>query len=100
MAFTSKFPFTVKVDYLWRGTGVEDGVIAAFCAYFVFDLAYPPYIKNNLSFLQPTVLNITGGWKAPSIHCDPSDQSTILNMPRPYRCTRCRRTTFTLMKMV
>ncbi|KAF1387365.1 hypothetical protein PFLUV_G00104680 [Perca fluviatilis] len=61
MAFTRKVPVTVKVDGvdLCRGTGVEDGVIAAFCTYFVFDMAYPPYMKNTLSFLQRTLLNIT-----------------------------------------
>lgn len=61
MAFTRKVPVSVKVDGvdLCRGTGVEDGVIAAFCAYFVFDLAYPPSMKNTLTFLQRTILNIT-----------------------------------------
>ncbi|KAL0970722.1 hypothetical protein UPYG_G00246370 [Umbra pygmaea] len=61
MAFTRNVPVLVKVDGvdLCRGTGVEEGVIAAFCAYFVFDMAYPPYMKNTLSFLQRTLLNIT-----------------------------------------
>lgn len=61
MAFTRKVPFSVKVDSvdLCQGTGVEDGVMAAFCAYFVFNLAYPTYMKKRLTFLQRTILNIT-----------------------------------------
>ncbi|KAI4829437.1 hypothetical protein KUCAC02_023478 [Chaenocephalus aceratus] len=61
MAFTRKVPVLVKLDSvdLCRGAGVEDGVISAFCAYFVFNLAYPPYMKNTLTFLQHTILDIT-----------------------------------------
>ena len=61
MAFTRKVPVLVKLDSvdLCRGAGVEDGVISAFCAYFVFNLAYPPYMKNTLTFLQRTILDIT-----------------------------------------
>ncbi|XP_051253923.1 sterile alpha motif domain-containing protein 3-like isoform X2 [Dicentrarchus labrax] len=60
IAFTRKVPVSVRVDGvdLCRGAGVEEGVIAAFCAYFVFNLAYPPYMKNTLTFLQRT-MNIT-----------------------------------------
>ncbi|KAJ4942412.1 hypothetical protein JOQ06_012278 [Pogonophryne albipinna] len=61
MAFTRKVLVLVKLDSvdLCRGAGVEDGVISAFCAYFVFNLAYPPYMKNTLTFLQRTILDIT-----------------------------------------
>ncbi|XP_028251818.1 uncharacterized protein LOC114427801 [Parambassis ranga] len=61
MAFARKVPISVRVDGvdLCQGTGVEEGVIAAFCAYFVFNLAYPPYLKKTLTFLQRTILNIT-----------------------------------------
>lgn len=61
MAFTRKVLVLVKVDNvdLCQGIGVEDGVTAAFCAYFVFNLAYPPYMKKTLTFLQRTILNIT-----------------------------------------
>lgn len=61
MAFTRKVPFSVKMDSvdLCQGTGVEDGVMAAVCAYFVFNLAYPTYMKKTLTFLQRTILKIT-----------------------------------------
>ncbi|XP_028258477.1 uncharacterized protein LOC114433895 isoform X4 [Parambassis ranga] len=61
MASARKVPISVRVDGvdLCQGTGVEEGVIAAFCAYFVFNLAYPPYLKKTLTFLQRTILNIT-----------------------------------------
>ena len=61
MAFTRKVPVSVRVDGvdLYQGTGVEEGLIVAFCAYFVFNLAYPPYMKKTLTFLQCTILNIT-----------------------------------------
>lgn len=57
MAFSWKVPVSVRVDGvdLCRGAGVEEGLIAAFCAYFVFNLAYPPYMKNTLTFLQRTM---------------------------------------------
>ncbi|KAK7158624.1 hypothetical protein R3I94_005073 [Phoxinus phoxinus] len=30
-----------------RAVGVEDGVLSAFCTYFVFNLAYPSYNRNT-----------------------------------------------------
>lgn len=56
-------PISVRVDGvdLCQGTGVEEGVIAVFCIYFVFNLAYPPFLKKTLTFLQHTILNITEG---------------------------------------
>ena len=61
MAFTRNVLVSVRVDGvdLCQGTGVEEGLIAAFCAYFVFNLAYPPYMKKTLTFLQRTTVNIT-----------------------------------------
>ena len=58
MAFMRKVPVSVRVDGadVCQGRGVEHGVIAAFCAYFVFHLAY---MKKMLTFLQRAVLNIT-----------------------------------------
>lgn len=42
-----------------RAVGVEDGVLSGFCAYFVFNLAYPSYNRNTLLFLQRHVLKVT-----------------------------------------
>lgn len=69
-ALTTKIPFTVTVDgtHLCQGTGVEEGIVAAFSAYYVFNLAYPPFLKNTLTFLQRIVLNISEvGDKPPPI---------------------------------
>ncbi|XP_053572541.1 sterile alpha motif domain-containing protein 3 isoform X2 [Bombina bombina] len=61
MAFSRRVHVLVKVDGLevCRGIGVEEGIIAAFSTYFVFNLAYPPYMKNTLSFLQRAIAKIT-----------------------------------------
>jgi len=52
---------TVKMEgsEVCRAVGVEDGVLSAFCAYFVFNLAYPSYNRNTLLFLQRHVLKVT-----------------------------------------
>lgn len=44
---------------LCQGSGVEEGMIAVFCVYYVFNLEYAPYLKNTLLFLQRVVLNIS-----------------------------------------
>lgn len=51
----------VKVDGLevCQAIGVEEGALAAFCAYFVFNLAYPSHLKNTLVFIQRCVLKIS-----------------------------------------
>ncbi|KAF3843584.1 hypothetical protein F7725_002433 [Dissostichus mawsoni] len=56
-AFTRRGPSVVKTDgfELCRASDLE-GVIAAFCAYFVFNMAYPPNRKNTLTFVQRCIL--------------------------------------------
>ncbi|KAJ7987111.1 hypothetical protein DPEC_G00335370 [Dallia pectoralis] len=60
MAFSKRLQVIVKVDgvEVCRGTGVEEGTLAAFSAYYVFNLAYPPYMKNTLTFLQHAIAKI------------------------------------------
>ncbi|TDH16796.1 hypothetical protein EPR50_G00001640 [Perca flavescens] len=41
-------------------TSVDEVFIAAFCMYFVFNMAYPGYLKKTLTFLQRRIANITG----------------------------------------
>ncbi|KAF1380303.1 hypothetical protein PFLUV_G00162210 [Perca fluviatilis] len=41
-------------------TSVDEAFIAAFCMYFVFNMAYPGYLKKTLTFLQRRIANITG----------------------------------------
>ncbi|KAI9518746.1 hypothetical protein NQZ68_034526 [Dissostichus eleginoides] len=57
-AFTGRGPSVVKTDgfELCRASDLEEGVIAAFCAYFVFNMAYPPNRKNTLTFVQRCIL--------------------------------------------
>uniref|UniRef100_A0A9J8B605 Sterile alpha motif domain-containing protein 3-like n=1 Tax=Cyprinus carpio carpio TaxID=630221 RepID=A0A9J8B605_CYPCA len=61
MAFSKRVQVLVKVDgvEVCRGIGVEEGIIAAFSVYYVFNLAYPPYMKNTLTFLQHAIAKIT-----------------------------------------
>ncbi|XP_056602840.1 uncharacterized protein LOC130419862 [Triplophysa dalaica] len=61
MAFSKRLQVIVKVDgvEVCRGIGVEEGTLAAFSAYHVFNLAYPPYMKNTLTFLQHAIAKIT-----------------------------------------
>ncbi|KAF3845920.1 hypothetical protein F7725_002998, partial [Dissostichus mawsoni] len=60
-AFTSRGPSVVKTDgfELCRASDLEEGVLAAFCAYFVFNMAYPPNRKNTLTFVQRCILKIS-----------------------------------------
>ncbi|XP_055073995.2 sterile alpha motif domain-containing protein 3-like [Misgurnus anguillicaudatus] len=59
-AFSKRVQVLVKVDRVevCRGMGVEEGIIAAFSAYYVFNLAYPPCMKNTLTFLQHAIAKI------------------------------------------
>ncbi|RXN24635.1 sterile alpha motif domain-containing 3-like isoform X2 [Labeo rohita] len=61
MAFSKRVQVLVKADgvEVCRGIGVEEGILAAFSAYYVFNLAYPPYMKNTLTFLQHAIAKIT-----------------------------------------
>ncbi|KAI9520612.1 hypothetical protein NQZ68_015151 [Dissostichus eleginoides] len=60
-AFKRRGPSVVKTDgfELCRASDLEEGVIAAFCAYFVFNVAYPPNRKNTLTFVQRCILKIS-----------------------------------------
>ncbi|XP_053337594.1 uncharacterized protein LOC128509780 [Clarias gariepinus] len=61
MVFSKRVQVLVKADgvEVCRGIGVEEGILAAFSAYYVFNLAYPPYMKNTLTFLQHAIAKIT-----------------------------------------
>uniref|UniRef100_A0AAV2L6Z8 Sterile alpha motif domain-containing protein 3-like n=1 Tax=Knipowitschia caucasica TaxID=637954 RepID=A0AAV2L6Z8_KNICA len=54
MAFTRRASNIVKVDgiELCHTSAIDEGIISAFCAYFVFNLAFPRHLKNTLMFLQ------------------------------------------------
>lgn len=60
MDFTKRAPNIVKVDGIevCRGSFIEEGIISAFCMYFVFNLAYPRHLKNTLMFLQKHIAKI------------------------------------------
>ncbi|RXN12737.1 sterile alpha motif domain-containing 3-like isoform X1 [Labeo rohita] len=62
MAFARRAPNILKVDHieLFRNSGIDEGIISAFCTYFVFNLAYPRHLKNTLMFLQ-SAPNAPGG---------------------------------------
>lgn len=51
-----------------NGSWRRDTVIAAFSAYYVFNLAYPPCMKNTLTFLQHAIAKIikVGGKPLPT----------------------------------
>ena len=51
----------VKLDGqpVCRVLGVDEGVIAAFCAYFVYNVVYPSRLKNSLIFIQRYVLKMS-----------------------------------------
>ncbi|RXN13454.1 sterile alpha motif domain-containing 3-like isoform X2 [Labeo rohita] len=61
MAFSKRVQVLVKADgvEVCRGIGVEEGTLAACSAYYVFNFAYPPYMKNTLTFLQHAIAKIT-----------------------------------------
>ena len=60
MAIAGRVDSVVKVD----GAGVcqckslDEAFITAFSMYFAFNIAYPPYLKNTLTFLQRRIVNI------------------------------------------
>ncbi|XP_026110054.1 sterile alpha motif domain-containing protein 3-like isoform X4 [Carassius auratus] len=59
--FTRRVTAVIKVDgiEICQANGVDEGALAAFCAYFVFNLTYPSHLKNTLVFLQRYVLKLT-----------------------------------------
>ncbi|KAK2907325.1 hypothetical protein Q8A67_006310 [Cirrhinus molitorella] len=60
--FTEKRIFsTVKIEgsEICRAVGVEDGILSAFSAYFVYNIAYPSHSRNTLLFLQRHVLKVS-----------------------------------------
>ncbi|MED6294821.1 hypothetical protein CHARACLAT_025041 [Characodon lateralis] len=58
MAFTKRATTIVKADdiVVCHAQAVDEGIISAFCTYFVFNLAYPRHLKEH-----PSV--------PPKIHC-------------------------------
>ncbi|XP_051521848.1 uncharacterized protein LOC127422396 [Myxocyprinus asiaticus] len=58
---TRRVTAVVRADgiEICRASGVDEGALAAFCAYFVFNLTYPTHLKNTLVFLQRYVLKLT-----------------------------------------
>uniref|UniRef100_A0A8C6S6A6 Sterile alpha motif domain-containing protein 3-like n=1 Tax=Neogobius melanostomus TaxID=47308 RepID=A0A8C6S6A6_9GOBI len=60
-AFATRVPTVVKVDSVevCRCSGIEDGVISAFCTYFIFNIQYPHCLKNTLNFLQRYIAKIS-----------------------------------------
>ncbi|KAF1372700.1 hypothetical protein PFLUV_G00268640 [Perca fluviatilis] len=55
---TRRVPAVVKLDgqSVCRALGLEEGVIATFCAYFIYNVVYPSRLKNTLIFIQRYVL--------------------------------------------
>ncbi|MEQ2271310.1 hypothetical protein XENORESO_002443, partial [Xenotaenia resolanae] len=58
MAFPKRATTIVKADIVVCHTQTVDGIISAFCTYFVFNLAYPRHLKNTLVFLQRYIARI------------------------------------------
>lgn len=50
----------VKVDGVGvcQCTGLDEAFITAFSMYFAFNIAYPPHLKNTLTFLQRRIVSI------------------------------------------
>ncbi|KAG9273319.1 sterile alpha motif domain-containing protein 3-like isoform X1 [Astyanax mexicanus] len=59
-----------------RTVSVEDAILAAFCAYFTFNLAYPPHIRNTLTFIQRHVLKVSEAGDKPL----PTALTRIINL--------------------
>lgn len=60
MVFTNKTPTVLRVEgvEVCRGSGIGEGIISAFCSYFVFNIQYPKHLKNTLMFLQRYIAKI------------------------------------------
>ncbi|XP_037318604.2 sterile alpha motif domain-containing protein 3-like [Pungitius pungitius] len=58
---TRRVPAVVKLDgqSVCMALGLEEGVIAAFCAYFIYNVAYASRLKNTLIFIQRYVLKMS-----------------------------------------
>ncbi|XP_060716644.1 uncharacterized protein LOC132839597 [Tachysurus vachellii] len=50
----------VKVDgmVVCQCTSLDEAFMTAFCMYFTFNITYPPHLKNTLTFLQRSIVNI------------------------------------------
>lgn len=60
MAMTSAGPSVVKVDGIdvCHCTDLDEAFITAFSMYYVFNIEYPPHLKNTLTFLQRRIVSI------------------------------------------
>uniref|UniRef100_A0AAV2MIG2 Uncharacterized protein n=1 Tax=Knipowitschia caucasica TaxID=637954 RepID=A0AAV2MIG2_KNICA len=60
VAMTNAGPSLVKVDGVdvCQCTTFDEAFITAYSMYFVFNIAYPPHLKNTLSFLQRRIVSI------------------------------------------
>ncbi|MED6241580.1 hypothetical protein ATANTOWER_020336 [Ataeniobius toweri] len=60
MAFTKRATTIVKADdvVVCHTQAVDEGIISAFCTYFVFNLAHPRHLKNTLVFLRRYIARI------------------------------------------
>lgn len=60
MAITRRGFSVVKVDGVdvCQCTGLDEAYITAFSMYFTFNIAYPPHLKNTLTFLQRRIVSI------------------------------------------
>jgi len=60
MAITARGLAVVKVDGVdvCQSAGLDEAFITAFGIYFVFNIAYPPLLRNTLAFLQRHVVGI------------------------------------------
>ena len=67
MAIAGRVDSVVKVDgaNVIQCKSLDEAFITAFCMYFVFNIAYPKFLKNTLTFLQWRIVNIVEEGKKP-----------------------------------
>ncbi|KAK2817756.1 hypothetical protein Q7C36_021689 [Tachysurus vachellii] len=60
MAIIGRGHSVVKVDgmVVCQCTSLDEAFMTAFCMYFTFNITYPPHLKNTLTFLQRSIVNI------------------------------------------
>ncbi|XP_060717823.1 uncharacterized protein LOC132840294 isoform X2 [Tachysurus vachellii] len=60
MAIIGRGYSVVKVDgmVVCQCTSLDEDFMTAFCMYFTFNITYPPHLKNTLTFLQRSIVNI------------------------------------------
>ena len=60
MAIAGRVDSVVKVDGadVVRCKSLDEAFITAFSMYFVFNIEYPKFLKNTLTFLQRRIVNI------------------------------------------